>query len=201
MYNLVEDPGSLSPLPIDLRRGQTAISVLAALSFASTLGLLHVLGFKFIKERHAVQHYNQILILIFSLICADCQQSVPFLLNAIWLSKNAIIVGTATCRSQAWFIQVGDLSSGVFTLAIACHTFADIICNYRLGQKTFLCLIAGLWAFVFTLSITGIAMHPVDFYSRAGAWCWVNIKYSPERLYLHYLWYAQLYLFFNISDS
>jgi hypothetical protein len=33
-----------------------------------------------------------------------------------------------------------------------------------------------------------MAMHPSDFYSRAGAWCWVNIKYTNERLWLHYFW-------------
>lgn len=31
-------------------------------------------------------------------------------------------------------------------------------------------------------------MHPNDFYARAGPWCWINSKYTSERLWLHYFW-------------
>jgi hypothetical protein len=31
-------------------------------------------------------------------------------------------------------------------------------------------------------------MHPSDLYERAGAWCWINGKYEPLRLWLHYFY-------------
>jgi hypothetical protein len=53
---------------------------------------------------------------------------------------------------------------------------------------TVLSSLVGLWVFNYALAIIGAAMHPSDFFVRAGAWCWINSKYSKERLWLHYIW-------------
>ena len=86
-----------------------------------------------------------------------------------------------------WFVSTGDLSSGLFTLAIACHAFGGIVYEYRLGPKAFGAVIVGLWTFNYTLAIIGVSMHS-DLYQRAGAWCWIQSDYTNERLYLHYFW-------------
>jgi hypothetical protein len=128
------------------------------------------------------------IILIFNLVFADIQQSIAFLLNAQWLQSNAIDVHTSTCWAQGWFVSTGDLASGVFTFAIAIHSFLDIVHDFRLGHRTFLASIVLLWVFVYACAIIGVALHPADFYMRAGAWCWINTKYIKERLWLHYFW-------------
>lgn len=119
--------------------------------------------------------------MIFNLVFADIQQSIAFLLNAQWLRDNGIDVGTPTCWAQGWFVSTGDLASGVFTLAIALHSFLDIIHDYRLGHKAFLVCVAGLWIFVYLCAVIGIALHPTSLYTRAGAWCWVNLDFKNER--------------------
>lgn len=184
---IITSPSTLSPLPSDLTRGLTAVSVLGFLSFLTSTALFVRLAYRLLtSDRH--QRHNQFLILIFNLLFADIQQSIAFLLNAQWLRSAAIDVATPTCWAQGWFVSTGDLASGVFTLAIAVHCFADIVFNYRLGPRTFLASIVFLWVFNYACAIIGVALHPADFYVRAGAWCWINAKYSDERLWLHYFW-------------
>ncbi|KAK3112435.1 hypothetical protein LTR53_011297 [Teratosphaeriaceae sp. CCFEE 6253] len=129
-----------------------------------------------------------VIILIFNLVFADIQQSIAFLLNVQWLATNSVDVDTPTCWAQGWFVSTGDLASGVFTFAIAIHAFMDIVHDFRLGHKTFLACIAALWAFVYLCALIGIALHPSDFYTRAGAWCWISLEFKNERLWLHYFW-------------
>lgn len=165
------------------------MSFFGFLSFLTSIALFLRLAYRLVTWKRKTQaRVNQFIILIFNLCAADIQQSVAFLLNAQWLKDNAIVVGTPTCWAQGWFVSTGDLASGVFTFAIAVHSFLDLVWDYRLGHRTFLAVIAGLWMFVYACAIIGVAIHPDDFYVRAGAWCWINYKYSTERLWLHYFW-------------
>jgi hypothetical protein len=76
----------------------------------------------------------------------------------------------------------------VWSFAIGLHTFAVVIFDYRLSNLAFISTIFMLWTFVYVMALAGIALHPSDFYVRAVAWCWVNVKYGPLRLWLHYFW-------------
>ena len=169
-----------------LRRGLIAVTTFGFLSFFTSVALFLRLAYKLLtwKEKSP----NQFVTLIFSLIFADIQQSIAFWLNAVHLRQNSIAVGTSTCWAQGWFLSTGNLSSGLFTLAIAVHSFMDIVYDYRLGQRAFLGVIFGLWTFNYLVAAIGVALHPTDLYVRAGAWCWINIEYTNERLYLHYFW-------------
>lgn len=188
--SIVSSPLTLSPLPSILHRGLIGVSVLGLLSFISTAVLLLQLAYRLARHQNNGKHFrtNQFIILLFNLLLADLQQSTAFLLNLDWLRANSISTGTTTCFAQGWFVSTGDLASGVFTLAIAMHAFADIVLDFRLSRRQLLLAIAALWTFVYTCAIIGIAMHPKDIYTRAGAWCWVNDAYSSERLWLHYFW-------------
>ncbi|WPH00957.1 Hypothetical protein R9X50_00379100 [Acrodontium crateriforme] len=188
--SIISSPLTLSPLPSILHRGLISVSILGLVSFISTIILLLQLTYRLTLRRNKSENFrtNQFIILLFNLLLADVQQSTAFLLNLAWLRSNSISSGTATCFVQGWFVSIGDLASGVFTLAIATHAFADIVFEYRLSRKQLVLAIAGLWIFVYSCTIVGIAMHPTDYYTRAGAWCWVNNAYSSERLWLHYFW-------------
>lgn len=187
--SIVNAPTTLSPLPPILHQGLTAVSVFGFLSFLSSVALFTHLAYRLLTwNRKSQSRINQFIILIFNLVLADIQQSIAFLLNAHWLQSNAITAGSSICWAQGWFVSTGDLASGVFTFAIAVHSYCDIIWDFRLGYKTFLAVVAALWTFVYAMAIIGVAMHPEDFYMRAGAWCWINSKYTQERLWLHYFW-------------
>jgi hypothetical protein len=80
------------------------------------------------------------------------------------------------------------MASGVFCFFIGVHTFASVIFDFRLTNARFGVAIACLWLWIYVLAITGVAIHPHDFYVRAVSWCWVNSKYGTLRLWLHYFW-------------
>ncbi|TKA69309.1 hypothetical protein B0A55_07951 [Friedmanniomyces simplex] len=186
---LVSLPTTLAPLPPILHRGLMAVAVCGFLSFLTSVALFARLAFRLVTwKRKSQARVNQFILLLFNLVFADVQQSIAFLLNTDWLRRNAIDVASPTCWAQGWFVSTGDLASGVFTLAIAVHSFLDIVHDFRLGHRAFLACVAVLWTFVYACALIGLALHPADFYVRAGAWCWINAQYSRERLWLHYLW-------------
>lgn len=181
--------GTLSPLPLELHRGLTAITILAFISLICTAFLFTHLTYHFItwKQRgHA--RINQYVALLLNLVLADLQQAVGFCINLEWLRSNSITVATPSCWTQGWFLNAGDVGSAVFTFAMASHLFADIVFNWRMGYAPFLVSIIALWSFTYFLATVGIMMHPTDFYMRAGGWCWINEKYMDHRIWLHYLW-------------
>ncbi|TKX24384.1 hypothetical protein C1H76_3490 [Elsinoe australis] len=180
--------GDLNPLPPALYRGLSAVTFFGFLSFFLATALFLRLAFRLIVDRRHKLHRNQFLILIINLLFADIQQSIAFWSNIEWLRGNSILVDTSMCWAQGFFVSVGDLASGVFTIAIAVHTFIDIVFGYQPSYPIFLSFIAGGHVFVYACAIIGIALHPADIYVRAGAWCWVNGSYQHERLWLHYFW-------------
>ncbi|KAK4966405.1 hypothetical protein LTR97_011240 [Elasticomyces elasticus] len=187
--SIVSLPTTLAPLPPVLHRGLTAVAVFGFLSFLTSVALFGRLAYRLLTwKRKSQARANQFIILLFNLIFADIQQSIAFLLNVQWLRENAIDVTTSSCWAQGWFVSTGDMASGVFTFVIALHSFMDIVNDYRLGHTAFILTIGACWVFVYACAIIGVALHPGDFYTRAGAWCWVNAKFSNERLWLHYFW-------------
>ena len=138
-----------------------------------------------IVDRARREPPNQFLILIYNLLFADIQQSIAFLLNATWLSKNAIAVGNPICYAQGWFISTGDLASSAFLTAIAIHTYMGVVRQYRLPTWAFYSAIAGLWIFTYGLAIlqviiTNNGKGVGGLYVRAGAWVSRPFGSRPE---------------------
>lgn len=181
--------GTLSPLPLELHRGLTAVTILAFVSLITTAVLFTHLAYRLITWKHRGHaRINQYVALLINLILADLQQAIGFSLNAEWVRNDSIIAGTPTCWTQGWFLNAGDVGSALFTFAMAVHLFADIVFDWRLGYTPFIMSIIALWTFNYFLASIGIIMHPGDFYMRAGPWCWINEKYMDQRIWLHYLW-------------
>jgi hypothetical protein len=132
---------------------------------------------------------NQFLVLIYNLLLADLHQAASFLLNAVWVGRDGIQVGTATCWAQAWLIQVGDLASSLFITAIAVHTYLAVVWNYTPPQSAIYITVVSLWAFNFILIIIGLAItdngrEVGGFFVRATAW--VGSSSPTPRLRVHH---------------
>lgn len=186
--HLVNAKTSISPLPPVLFKGLTAVSFFGLLSFVCAFTLLVRLAYRLVANRRSRLHRNQFFILIVNLLISDVEQSVAFFLNIEWLRTDSVRVGSHTCWTQGLFVSVGDLSSGIFTLFIAIHTFVDIVYGWQMPYRFFIMAVASAHTFVWLCAIIGIGLHPHDIYVRAGAWCWVNSSYQKERLWLHYFW-------------
>ncbi|KAE9366923.1 hypothetical protein N431DRAFT_283099, partial [Stipitochalara longipes BDJ] len=182
---------SFDPLPDDIRRGMISMGFFGLVSSISTLSLLIFITYRMIYWRKYYDEpiaQNQIFILIYNLLLADFQQALSFLISFYWISQNKLVGPSIACFAQGWLIQIGDMSSGLWVLAIAVHTFVSLVGQKTVPMRTFVCCVISLWLFCLTLTAIGPIMVRKDFFVPAGAWCWINADRQDERLYLHYLW-------------
>lgn len=145
---------TLTPLPDVLRKGLVAVSTFGLLSFFCSSSLFIYLTYRLVSwqlKSGTNEPPNQFLILIHSLLLADIQQALAFLLNTSWLHNNGIVVGTSTCFAQGWFVSTGDLASSCFILAIALHTFFAVVKDYRLPKWAFYSCLVVTWIFVYVM--------------------------------------------------
>lgn len=161
---------------------------------------------------------NQFVVLFHSLLLADLHQAIAFFLNAVWVARDEIVVGSPTCWTQGLFISNGDLASSCFIFTIALHTYMSVVREYKPPQWALYAWIVGTWIFVYCIGFAGIVFtnngkEVGGYFVRASAWvssphlpilwscdrltgnqqCWINEEYERLRLVTHYL-----YIFLSI---
>lgn len=124
---------------------------------------------------------NQFVVLFHSLLLADFHQAIAFFLNAVWVAKDGITVGSPACWAQGLFISNGDLASSCFIFTIALHTYLSLVREYRPPQMVLYAWVAGTWVFVYGVGLAGIVFtnngrDVGGYFVRASAWV------SPHRL-------------------
>ncbi|PVI03383.1 hypothetical protein DM02DRAFT_652660 [Periconia macrospinosa] len=184
-------PNSLDPMTDVYRTGMIPVAVFAMMSLVSVFSLLTFITYRLISWRKYSKEYvgyNQYVILIYNLLLADLQQSIAFCITFHWLRLDKIVAPTAPCFIQAWFLHIGDVSSGFFVLAIAIHTWLGVVRGYRMSYIWFVVVILLIWAVSLLLTFIGPAIYGNRFFTRAGGWCWISSDFQNERLWLHYLW-------------
>ncbi|PNS16006.1 hypothetical protein CAC42_4407 [Sphaceloma murrayae] len=184
-------PFSLAKLPPELEKGLAAPALMGLLSLISSFCLLCFLFSKFFawkKSAKTYLSYNQYLILFINLLVADFQQALAFVISFHWMQMDSILAPSPACFAQGWFLNIGDVSSGLFVLFIALHTFYTTVVGRRLEYRIFLSLILSTWALALLLTSIGPGIYGRTYFVRTGAWCWVSALYETERLALHYIW-------------
>lgn len=187
----LELPYSLDPITPIVKTGLMTIGFFALMSLLSVAALLGFITHRLISwRRHYREYvgYNQYVILIYNLLIADLQQSIAFSISFHWLRIGKILAPTAPCFIQGWFLNIGDVASGFFVLAIAIHTWLGVIKGYKMPYMWFVVSIIGTWLAALILTLIGPAIYKDRFFTRAGGWCWISGRYQNERLWLHYLW-------------
>ena len=186
------EPYSLAPLTPHFKVGLALLSVSGLASVLTTSFLLSFILYHFISwRRHNPDHtgYNQYVVLIFSLLVGDWMQGMAFVISLHWIQLDMIVAPTAACFLQAFFLHLGDVSSGFGVLAIAVHTWISVVKGWRLRYRNFLACVLFLWVAAILLTIVGpLTFRNGYFFTRAGNWCWISKDYESERLWLHYIW-------------
>ncbi len=172
---------SLDPLPLEIRNGMIAMGTIGLLSAASTAGLLIFITHRMITWQRHYDHpigKNQVFLLIYNLLLADLQQGIGFLLSFYWLSQDKLVGPSPTCSAQGYFIQIGDMGSGLWVLSIAVHTFIHIVWRKTIPMRIFVTTVVALWAFLLIIAAIGPLTHQVDFFVPTGSWVCSSIT-SP----------------------
>lgn len=166
-------PYSANPLPGNLRTALLPVAIMALVSASCTIGLIYCIIYRMFFWRtyySTYPGYSQYLLLIFNLVLADFQQAVAFLVSFHWIKQNNILAPSAACFIQGWLIQVGDVSSGIWVLMIALHTWYLVVWGRKVEHVRFCCSLVGIWVFVIVLAIIGPATHPKTYFVNTGAW-------------------------------
>lgn len=146
---------SIDPLPADVRNGMIAMGSVGLLSTISTLSLIVFITYRMIYWRQYYEHSiatNQIFILIYNLLLADFQQALSFLFSFYWIAQDKLVGPSNVCFAQGWLIQIGDLSSGLWVLAIAVHTFVGLVLQRQIPFPAFIAGVITLWVFCLVLT-------------------------------------------------
>ena len=110
------------------------------------------------------------MILIYSVLIADLQVAIGFLLSVKWLHDDQMYAPSSACFAQAWLTRGGDIASGLSVLAIAAHTFLAVVFGRKLEYYAFCSVIVGLWVLSVVLAAVPIILHPVDIFVVGGNW-------------------------------
>jgi hypothetical protein len=150
-----------------IRQGLIPVSIFACLSVLSTTTLLLWITYRLVW-RH--DYRSQYVILIYNLLLGDLQQSLSFIISMHWLQLGRIDSPSKSCFAQGWLINMGDMSSGFFVLAIALHTWYSVVLGRKVSNTAFTSGIIGIWIFSLLLTFLGPALHGSKYFVRAGAW-------------------------------
>lgn len=164
---------SLDPLPDYIRNGMIAMGLFGLASTLLTVGLMSFITYRMIYWRRYYDHpihKNQVFVLIYNLLLADTQQALSFLISFHWLAEGRLVGPNRYCFAQGWLIQIGDLSSGLWVLSIAVHTFASLVGQKQIPHWIFVTCVVSLWAFCLFLTAIGPILSKDDFFVPAGAW-------------------------------
>src|ERR1700760_3925514 len=131
-----------------LKKGMIPLSIFAICSALSTFTLLSWITWRLVfrQDYQSFVGYNQYVILIYNLLLADLQQSLAFIVTLHWLNIGQIESPSVTCFAQAWLLNLGDVSSGLFVLAIALHTWYSVVLGRKLNYSVFTISILCVWA-------------------------------------------------------
>ncbi|KAK6854445.1 hypothetical protein PG995_009538 [Apiospora arundinis] len=171
--------------------GLLAIGCLATISFLFTTCLLGFISWRMISWKRfytsSIGH-NQPIVLIYQLILADCLQSLGFLISFYWASEREIIGPSDACFVQGWLIQLGDVASAFFVMAIAVHTVYQVVLAKTLSHRGFMVAVSSVWGLALVLTSLAPIVGGRYIFERAGVWCWIKSDHEDLRLLLHYLW-------------
>ncbi|KAI1467573.1 G protein-coupled glucose receptor regulating Gpa2-domain-containing protein [Daldinia caldariorum] len=186
-----EPPNSLLDMPDSIYHGLLAIGTFATISLIFTSVLLSFISWRMITWK---SHYsravgrNQSIVLIYQMVLADFLQSLGFLISFHWAAERRIIGPNGACFAQGWLIQLGDVASAFFVLAIAIHTTYQVVMSRSVSYKTFLCCIFGIWGLAVVLTSLAPIIGGRFVFLRAGVWCWISTGNKGLRLSIHYIW-------------
>lgn len=171
----------IEPIPQLQRTGLIVVSALAMISLIATFSLLSFFAYRFIfwkKYYRRYIGYNQYVVLMLNLALADFIQGLGFIVSLRWIAHDSLHATDPGCFLQGIWLQIGDPMSGMFVLAIAGHTFLQVMFGRQLSHRVFVSIVIGMWAFGVILVIIPIAIYGQYVWVPSVAW----VRSSPSQL-------------------
>ncbi|KAF8585577.1 hypothetical protein K439DRAFT_1040933 [Ramaria rubella] len=177
----------------DERIGISFVAQSACLSFAAVVSLLGYVAFNAFYNRATWRrHYlrSHLDLYLIGLLLSDLIQAVGGIMDIKWISHGGVFQGPF-CTAQGVLEQFGDVGVALCSIAIATHTFAELILRWK-EPRTFTIplIVLGLYVIFLTLIVgVGFAVHRHSvYYGNTTFWCWIRKEFISDGIGLEYLW-------------
>ncbi|KAF8674985.1 hypothetical protein RHS04_06957 [Rhizoctonia solani] len=170
-----------------------------SISFAGVLVLFGLIILKYRRGRKRNTNQRRMLfrsnldVYMINLFISELLMSLGGMLDAKWANESAVYCG-GYCDAQGSLQYLGETSVALWTLAVTLHTWQSVVCARRIPFRWLLCVaVTGvIWGFVFLFNFVAFSQRPRSgddrYFTPGPFWCWINPKYSTERLVGEYLW-------------
>lgn len=168
-----EPPNSIPSMGTNVHNGLIVIGTIGVISLLFTSTLLGFMTWRMLNLNHyytSSYSRNQSVILIYQLILADSIQASSFIISLYWASQRQIAGPKAACFTQGFLVQLGDVASASFVLAIAAQTVYHVIFIRTLSYGTFVSCIVALWGLSLLLSFLAPIIGGRFVFLTNGVW-------------------------------
>ncbi|KAF7298131.1 Git3 domain-containing protein [Mycena chlorophos] len=174
--------------------GVTLLVVISCVSLAFVVALLSAIALSAFNTRTSLDQHlfvrTHVAAYFISLLISDLFQAIGSIMNARWI-QDAVVETGSLCTAQAVFKQLADVSTAVWTLVIAIHTFCLLFLEIKSSRFTLYTTLVAGWFGIGAIIIAGPAALNTQkhgpFYGISGYWCWIAPRWSGARVGLDYL--------------
>ncbi|KAH9481673.1 hypothetical protein JR316_0006200 [Psilocybe cubensis] len=185
---------TFTPIPSSQIGGAIAVNVFAVLSTIALVSVILRVFWLAIRrqnspiECHECVFFNtQLGQYAACLIIGMVFDAIAGVIGLSWVMEQGITEGWM-CRMQATLMQIGNFSTGYFTIAIAVHTFNCLVLKMR--QSVLVCRTAITvgWVFSLLVAVGPFFVHPEEgyVYGAAGLMCGVRAIF-PKALFIFHI--------------
>jgi len=168
----------------------------AGASLLAVLALLTILAISAYKTLRAPSEHRfmrtHVMAYFISLLLCDAISAVGSLMNAYWVSRGGVFLGTF-CTSQGALKNTGNVGTALWSMVIAIHTFCLLFLKWRSRDYTLYATLFVVWSFIGLVVIIGpttvrnlVTKGP--YFGVSGYWCWITDGYTVPRVTLEYFW-------------
>ncbi|KAF8523127.1 hypothetical protein BU17DRAFT_86279 [Hysterangium stoloniferum] len=175
------------------RLGITLVAEAACLSFLSVICLLSYVGFKAFRNRHSSARLfirSHLDLYFLGLLFFDLIQALGGVMDIRWVAMTGVSEGPY-CKVQGVLEQFGDVGVALCSMAIAVHTFAEIVLRWKEPRGFKLPIIVLILYVIFLTLIVGVgyaAHRGSTYYGNTTYWCWIKPEFIAEGIGLEYAW-------------
>lgn len=107
-----------------------------------------------------------------------------------WIIESNVFPGSF-CTAQGVLKNIGDVGVAFSTLAIAVHTSAVILWDWKAPRKQYISslVVFAIWLFIILENTIAWRVNRQEVYiGNTDYWCWITAAYPKERIAFEYLW-------------
>ncbi|KAF8576318.1 hypothetical protein K439DRAFT_1540566, partial [Ramaria rubella] len=168
--------------------GVSVLVVAATISFFAVLYMIAAIIITSYHNSHAFLR-SHLGAYFLSLVLAEAIQAIGSLLSARWIALHAVTAGTF-CAAQGALKNAGNVSTALWTMVIAFHTFCVVFLRFNAPTWVFYTTLGGVWVVVGVNLVLGpgvvqtVAGGP--FWGVSGYWCWITDEYRLAQFMMEY---------------